>query len=99
MSKLMDIHCRLYPYPNWWYKKRNIAACYTGLKDIKRLEGMASKKNNLIIAIGSSIKWDKYQVDKEDVEDLIIQLTGKKYMHRWNQKTLWKKKNFKQFWY
>ena len=50
-------------------KTRNIAACHAGLKGIKkqiisktfkRLEGIGSKKNNLIIAIGPSIKGDKY---------------------------------------
>ena len=55
-------------------KTRNIAACHSGLKGIKkqiisktlkRLEGIASKKNNLIIDIGSSIKGDKYQVEKK----------------------------------
>ena len=55
-------------------KTRNIAACHSGLKGIKnkiisktlkRLEGIGSKKNNLIIAIGPSIKGDKYQVEKK----------------------------------
>ena len=50
-------------------KTRNIAACHAWLKGIKkqlisktfkRLEGIGSKKNNLIIAIGPSIKGDKY---------------------------------------
>ena len=53
---------------------RNIAAFHSGLKGIKkqiisktskRLAGIGSKKNNLIIAIGPSIKGDKYQVDKK----------------------------------
>ena len=53
-------------------KTRNIAACHSGLKGIKkqiisktlkRLEGIGSKKNNLIIAIGPSIKGDKYQIN------------------------------------
>ncbi len=70
-------------------KTRNIAACHTGLKGIKkqiisktfkRLEGIGSKKNNLIIAIGPSIKGDKYQVDKKDIEDLTIQLIGTRIM-------------------
>ena len=70
-------------------KTRNIAACHAGLKGIKkqiisktfkRLEGIGSKKNNLIIAIGPSIKGDKYQVDKKDIEDLTIQLTEKRLM-------------------
>ena len=68
-------------------KTRNIAACHSGLKGIKkqiisktlkRLEGIGSKKNNLIIAMGPTIKGDKFQVEKKNVEDLIIQLTGKK---------------------
>ena len=72
-------------------KTRNIAACHSGLKGIKkqiisktlkRLEGMGSKKNNLIFAIGPSIKGAKYQVNKKDVEDLIIQLTGKSSMEK-----------------
>ena len=63
-------------------KTRNIAACHSGLKGIKKqlisktlkkLEEIGSKKNNLIIAIGPSINGDKYQVEKKDVEDLIIQ--------------------------
>jgi len=67
-------------------KRRNIAACHSGLKGLKkqiisktlsRLEGIGSKKNNLIIAIGPSINGDKYQVRKKDVEDLIFQLCGK----------------------
>ena len=54
-------------------KTRNIAACHSGLKGIKkkiiqktlrRLEGIGSKKKNLIFAIGPSIKGDKYQVEK-----------------------------------
>jgi len=69
-------------------KKRNIAACHSGLnglkkqiisKTLKRLEGIGSKKNNLIIAIGPSIKGDKYQVKTKDVEDLIFQISGKSY--------------------
>ncbi len=72
-------------------KTRNIAACHSGLKGIKkeiisktlkRLEDIGSKKNDLIIAIGPSIKGDKYQVEKKDVEDLIIQLTGKSFMEK-----------------
>ncbi len=31
----------------------------------KRLEGIGSKKNNLIIAIGPSISGDKFQVEKK----------------------------------
>ena len=70
-------------------KTRNVAACHSGLKGIKnqiisktlkRLEEIGSKKNNLIVAIGPSIKGDKYQVEKKSVEDLIIQLTGKSLM-------------------
>ena len=72
-------------------KTRNIAACHSGLKGIKKnlisktlkkLEGIGSKKNNLIIAIGPSIKGDKYQVEKKDVKDLIFQLTGKSFMEK-----------------
>ena len=70
-------------------KTRNIAACHSGLlgikkqiisKTLKKLEGIGSKKNNLIIAIGPSIKGDNYQVEKKGIEDLIIQLTGKSFM-------------------
>jgi len=55
-------------------KTRNIAACHTGLeglkkqiisKILKRLERIGSKKNNLIFAIGPTIKGDKYQVKKK----------------------------------
>tara|TARA_B100000214_G_scaffold48725_1_gene30529 strand:- start:37 stop:231 length:195 start_codon:yes stop_codon:yes gene_type:complete len=46
-------------------------------KALKRLEGIDSNKNNLIIAIGPSFKGNKYQVEKKSVEDLIIQLIGK----------------------
>ena len=49
---------------------------------MKELEGIGSKKNNLIIAIGPSITGDKYQVYKKDVEGLIIQLTGKRFIER-----------------
>ena len=72
-------------------KTRNIAACHSGLKGIKkqiisktlrRLEGIGSKKNNLIIAIGPSINGDKYQVEKKNVEDLINQLTGKQFTEK-----------------
>ena len=72
-------------------KTRNVAACHSGLKGIKKqlisktlkkLEGIGSKKNNLIFAIGPSIKGDKYQVYKKDVEGLIIQLTGRSFMQK-----------------
>ena len=72
-------------------KTRTIAACHSGIegikkqiisKTIKRLEAIGSKKNNLIIAIGPSIKGDRYQVDKKHVEDLMIQLTGKNFMEK-----------------
>jgi len=72
-------------------KTRNIAACHSGLrgvknqiisKTLKRLEEIGSEKNNLIIAIGPSIKGDKYQVDKKDVENLIIKLTGRSFMEK-----------------
>ena len=65
-------------------KTRNIAACHTGLiglkkqiisKTLKKLEGIGSKKNNLIIAIGPSIHGDKYKVKKEDIKDLFSQIT------------------------
>ena len=70
-------------------KTRNIAACHSGLKGIKKqiisktlkkLEGIGSKNDNLIIAIGPSIKGEKYQVEKKSVENLIFQLTGKSIM-------------------
>ena len=70
-------------------ERRNIAACHCGLKGIKnqiisktlkRLEEIGSQKNNLIIAMGPSIKGDKYQVDKSYVEDLSIQLNGKNFV-------------------
>ena len=69
-------------------KTRNIAACHSGLKGIKkqiisktlkRLEGIGSNKNDLIIALGPSINADKYQVKKKDVEDLIFQISKKSY--------------------
>ena len=72
-------------------KTRNIAAIHSGLKGIKkhiisktlkRLKGIGSKSNNLIFAIGPTIKGDKYQVEKKNVEDLIIQLTGKKFTEK-----------------
>ncbi len=72
-------------------KTRNISACHSGLKGIKkniisktlkRLEEIGSNKNNLIIAIGPYINGDKYQVEKKDVEDLIIQLAGKRFMKK-----------------
>ena len=72
-------------------KTRNIAAYHSGLKGIKkqiisktlkRLEGIGSKKNDLIIAIGASIKVDKYQVEKKDVEDLNILLKGKSFLEK-----------------
>ncbi len=72
-------------------KTRNIAACHSGLKGIKKqlisktlkkLEEIGSKKNNLIIAIGPSITGDKYQVNKKDVEGLIVQLTGSSFMEK-----------------
>ena len=49
---------------------------------LKRLEGIGSNKINLIISIGTPIKGDNYQVEKNDVEDLIIQLTGKSFMEK-----------------
>jgi len=72
-------------------KTRNVAACNSGLegikkqiisKTIKRLEAIGSKKNNLIIAIGPSIKRERYQVDKKHFEDLMIQITGKNFMEK-----------------
>ena len=72
-------------------KTRNIAACHSGLegikkqiisKTLKRLEGIGSEKNNLIIAMGPSIRGDKYQVKKKDVEDLLIKLRGKDLMEK-----------------
>ena len=70
-------------------KTRNIAACHSGLKGIKkkiisktlkRLERIGSKKNNLIIAIGPSIGGDKYQVKRKDVEDLNFQIAGDRFI-------------------
>tara|TARA_Y100001968_G_C19253315_1_gene665547 strand:- start:91 stop:858 length:768 start_codon:yes stop_codon:yes gene_type:complete len=72
-------------------KRRNIAACHSGLnglkkqiisKTLKKLEGIGSKKNNLIIAVGPCIKADKYQVKRKDVEDLIFQISGKNYIEK-----------------
>ena len=72
-------------------KNRNIAACHSGLdglkkqiisKTLNRLEGIGSIKSNLIIAIGPSIKGEKYQVRKKDVEDLIFQISGKSYIEK-----------------
>ena len=68
-------------------KTRNIAACHCGLnglknriisKTLKKLIKIGSKKKNLIISIGPSIKGDKYQVDLKDVHNLIIQIIGKR---------------------
>ncbi|MBW3041555.1 peptidoglycan editing factor PgeF [Prochlorococcus marinus] len=70
-------------------KTRQIAACHSGLKGIKKhiiskllkiFTALGAKKSNLIIALGPSIKGDNYQVMTKDVEDLIIELTGKGYM-------------------
>tara|TARA_B100001250_G_scaffold224415_1_gene192456 strand:+ start:1417 stop:2175 length:759 start_codon:yes stop_codon:yes gene_type:complete len=70
---------------------RNIAACHSGLqglknqiisKTLKELEGIGSKKKDLIIAIGPSIKGDKYQVKKKEINDLILQVTGGKYIKK-----------------
>ena len=69
-------------------KTKNIAACHCGLKGLKkkiisktlkRLIQLGSNKNNLIIAIGPSITGRNYQVKTKDVDDLIIQMTGKSY--------------------
>ena len=78
-------------------KTRNIAACHSGLKGIKKqlisktlkkLKKIGSKKNNLIIAIGPSITGDKYQVNKKDVEGLIFNYRAlcKKFIHKRNQR-------------
>ena len=70
-------------------KRRNIAACHSGLnglkkqiisKTLKKLEDIGSNKNNLIFAVGPAIKGDKYQVKKKDVKDLIFQISGKSYL-------------------
>ena len=67
-------------------KTRSIAACHSGLeglkkgiisKTLKRFLSIGSKINNIIVAIGPSIKGDKYQLKIKDVDTLIIQLTGK----------------------
>ena len=72
-------------------KTRNIAACHSGLeglkkkiisKTLKNLEAMGSKKDNLIIAIGPSISGENYQVKIEDVDDLIIRLSGVSYIEK-----------------
>ena len=72
-------------------KTRNIAACHAGLKGLKkkiisktlkRLKEIGSEKNNLIIAIGPSISGDSYQVKVNNVNNLIIELTGKKYNNK-----------------
>jgi len=72
-------------------KTRNIAACHSGLKGLKKqiisktlkkLEGIGSKKNDLIFAIGPYIKGDKYQVKKKDVEDLIFQISGESHTEK-----------------
>ena len=72
-------------------KTRNIAACHSGLKGIKnqiipktirRLEKIGSNKSNLIIAIGPYIKGDKYQVNRKDIENLIIELTGESFIRK-----------------
>ncbi len=72
-------------------KTRNIASCHCGLrglknkiisKTLKKLERIGSNKNNLIFAIGPSIKGDKYQVKKKDVEDLIFQLLRESYIKK-----------------
>jgi len=66
-------------------KTRNIAACHCGLEGLKKqiisktlkgLEDIGSKKNDFIIAIGPSIHGAKYQVMKDDVAELIYQLSG-----------------------
>tara|TARA_Y100001968_G_scaffold156365_1_gene142816 strand:+ start:603 stop:1352 length:750 start_codon:yes stop_codon:yes gene_type:complete len=68
---------------------RNIAACHSGLKGLKKeiisktlknLLELGSKKHNLIISIGPSIQGNKYQVKIKDVEELILKLTGERYM-------------------
>ncbi len=70
-------------------KTRNIAACHSGLqglkkqiisKTIKRLLEIGSNKNNLIFAIGPSIREDNYQVKIKDVDNLIFQTTGGRYI-------------------
>ncbi len=72
-------------------KTRNIAACHSGLKGlkkkvisktIKRLKRIGSNKNNLVFSIGPSITGEKYQVKIKDVADLIIQITGKSYLEK-----------------
>ena len=72
-------------------KTRNIAACHCGLKGLqkkiitktlKSLEKIGSYKSNLIIALGPSINGEKYQVNKKDVEDLIIQIAGENFTEK-----------------
>ena len=70
---------------------RNIAACHSGLKGlknqiisktIKRLKEIGSKKNNLIVAFGPSITGNNYQVDKKDINDILIDIIGEKYTNQ-----------------
>ena len=72
-------------------ERRNIAAFHPGFnglkkqiisKTLKSLEGIGSKENNLIIALGPSIKGDKYQIKKKDAEELIYQISGKAYLEK-----------------
>ena len=72
-------------------KTRNIAACHSGLKGLKKqiisktiknLIEIGSKKHNLIFAIGPSINGDRYQVKLKDIDDLIIQITGERYKEK-----------------
>ena len=72
-------------------KTRSIAACHSGLagrkkriisRTLKRFEEIGSDRNNLIIALGPSIEGDNYQVNIKDVNDLIIQITGKSYIEK-----------------
>tara|TARA_B100000579_G_C22564358_1_gene725925 strand:+ start:46 stop:801 length:756 start_codon:yes stop_codon:yes gene_type:complete len=72
-------------------KTRNIAACHSGLKGLKKriisktlktFEAIGSKKDNLIIAIGPSISGENYQVKIQDVDNLINSLSGRSYIEK-----------------
>ena len=70
---------------------RNVAACHVGVerlkkriisKVLKKFIEIGSNKNNLIIAIGPAISLEKYQVKIKDVAELLIEIAGKKIMHK-----------------
>ena len=70
---------------------RSVAALHSGLKGIKKniiskalksFIEIGSNKNDLIIAIGPCIKGERYQVKIKDVDNLIIQLSGKSHIKK-----------------